>query len=110
MRWTEWQLLAEGPRWYDTPGYTGPSLYELGIALPGRIPIVTYLGETGNERQRMAAYGAHGSHLSDAISWHLRRGWFLIYRAIAFPSKHAARAAQDRRLWRFAYPWNIQLN
>ncbi len=112
MGWTSWRKIAEGSRWFgEDLDHDGPACYELATAGPQGGDLRTvYVGETGNERQRMASYAAHGSHLSRIINQHLRQGWSLWYRAEAMPSKEAAAAMQNRMLARFEYDWNVQLN
>ena len=112
MSWTDWTLLADKKCWYvDEWPYDGPSCYELGTAGPQGGDIQPhYVGETSNEKRRMAAYGRNGSHLAEVIDDHLRRGWFLWYRGRAFDTKKAAKAMQDRMLGRHVYDWNVLLN
>ncbi len=112
MRWTSFRPLATLHDWSsDSLDHDGPAVYELAIAGPrgGGLRTV-YLGETGNERRRLAAYGRDGSHLGEIIAWHMRQGWHLHYRAVALPSKEAARTLQNRLLARFDYDWNLSLN
>jgi hypothetical protein len=68
---------------------------------------IVYVGETANERARLASYGRDGSHLSDVIWWHLKQGWHLHYRATAMASKDDALAMQNRLLAGYAYDWNL---
>ncbi len=112
MGWTYWRKLAEGDEWFDEVfDYDGPACYELGTGGPrgGNIESM-YVGETANEKKRMAAYACSGSHLAEIIAKHLRDGWSLYYRAQTKPSKEAAKAVQDRLLEQFDYDWNIRLN
>jgi hypothetical protein len=112
MRWTSWRLLADKRTWYDEDfDWEGPACYELGTGGPRGGSIEPhYVGETTNERRRIAAYARHGSHLADIIDDHLRRGWCLYYRAISYPSKPRAKMLQDNLLGRFEYDWNVVLN
>jgi hypothetical protein len=91
--------------------WDGPACYELAIGGPrgGRLRIV-YVGETSNEKHRVAAYAQHGSHLSQIIHQHLRDGWHLFYRARATRSKRAAVEVQNNLLDQWDYGWNILLN
>ena len=112
MGWTSWRKIAEGRTWFSEGlDHDGPACYEIAVAGPhgGDLRLV-YVGETSNERKRIASYAAHGSHLSKIIDYHLRQGWSLWYRAQAMPSKSAAVAMQNRMLGHFDYDWNIQLN
>jgi GIY-YIG domain-containing protein len=112
MGWTLWLKIADRNTWYSAAfNYNGAACYELALAGPngGNLRTV-YVGETGNEEQRIAAYAAHGSHLSDIIDFHLRRGWCLWYRAQARSSKSKAAQMQNRLLERFDYDWNLQSN
>jgi hypothetical protein len=72
MGWTEFRKIAESSTWYDDEfDWEGPACYELAIAGPrggGLRPV--YVGETKNEKKRIAAYASHGSHLSDIIDNH----------------------------------------
>ena len=111
-RWTNWRKLADKNYWYDDEfDHEGPACYELGIGGPryGNIQPY-YVGETGNEKKRLSAYARHGSHLSDIIEDHLKRGFTLYYRAQAMPSKKAAERMQNNLLDHHEYDWNIQLN
>ena len=112
MGWTSWRMIADRSTWYSDPlDHDGPACYELAIAGPlGGDMRPVYVGETRNERKRIASYAAHGSHLSEIIDHHLEQGWCLWYRAQAMPSKSAAVAMQNRLLTQFDYDWNIQLN
>jgi hypothetical protein len=107
-RWTELRKISDKDYWYDDYlNYDGPACYELAIAGPrGGRPQIVYVGETGNERARLSCYARYGSHLTQIIDWHLKRGWSLYYRAHALGSKEAAKRMQDSRLSRFFYPWN----
>ncbi len=110
--WTNWRRLADKFYWDDHEfDYDGPACYELGIGGPnyGNIRIV-YVGETGNEKKRLVSYAKHGSHLSEIIDYHLKRGFSLYYRGIALPSKAAAMDMQDNLLNGYDYDWNLQLN
>jgi hypothetical protein len=110
--WTEWREIARGGEWFDDLlDWDGPACYELGIAGPrgGDLRIVC-VGETVNEKKRVAAYARSGSHLAGIIASHLRQGWSLCYRAQAAPSKQAAKRMQDSPLARHEYDWNILLN
>jgi hypothetical protein len=111
-RWTNWRMIASRRDWFDDAlDWDGPACYELALGGPrgGGLHIV-YVGETLNEKRRVAAYARHGSHLSEIIDRHLRDGWHLHYRARAVSSKRAAVAMQDNLLARWEYDWNIQLN
>src|SRR5206468_2569695 len=111
-RWTTWRKIADRQGWYgDSLDWDGPACYELATAGPrgGDLRIV-YVGETSNERRRMVAYAAHGSHLSKIINSHLRDGWHLHYRAQTLTSKKAAVQMQNNLLAGWVYDWNIQLN
>ena len=112
MGWTKWRKIADQYEWYDEKlDWDGPGCYELAIAGPrGGDLRPVYIGETSNERHRVATYARNGSHLSKIVNQHLRRGWTLWYRAQATRTKAAAKARQDRLLDRFDYDWNIQLN
>jgi hypothetical protein len=110
--WTRWRKIADCRQWYDDRlDWDGPACYELAIGGPrgGKLQIV-YVGETINERKRVAAYAAHGSHLAEIVAWHLKRGWHLFYRAQAKVSKQHAIRMQNSLLAKFDYDWNIQLN
>jgi hypothetical protein len=112
MGWTSWRLIATDQEWFDEVlDHDGPACYELAIAGPrgGNLKPV-YVGETINERRRVAAYARDGSHLARIVNRHLRDGWCLWYHAQAMKSKAAAVAMQDRLLVRFDYDWNIRLN
>jgi hypothetical protein len=105
-------MLARGNQWFDDAfDYDGPAVYELGTGGPryGKIQ-PHYVGETANERLRMAAYARHGSHLSSTIDWHLRNDWTLYYRAACCATKKQAKEKQDNLLSRYAYDWNVQMN
>ena len=111
-RWTNWRKIAGRHEWYSEQlDWDGPACYELAIAgaRGGNIHIV-YVGETVNEKKRVAAYAQHGSHLSEIIHWHLTRGWHLYYRAHAVRSKAEAVQMQDNLLTRWDYDWNEKLN
>jgi len=110
--WTRWRKIADRDQWFDDAlNWEGPACYELAIAGPrgGDLTIV-YVGETANERKRMSEYASHGSHLSDTIESHLKRGRHLYYRAQGKKSKQEAVAMQNRLLDGFDYDWNIQRN
>ncbi|HXQ91955.1 MAG TPA: hypothetical protein VN739_03045 [Nitrososphaerales archaeon] len=110
--WTAWRKIADRDFWYDDEfDHDGPACYELAIGGPkyGNIRTV-YVGETANEKKRLSAYAQHGSHLSEIIASHLRQGWTLYYRAIAKPTKSAAKQLQNNLLHQFDYDWNLQLN
>src|SRR5882762_11414003 len=89
MGWTKRRLLAKGNEWYgDEFDNEGPACYELGTGGPRAGNIQWhYVGETANEKKRLSDYARSGSHLSSTIDLHLKRGWFLYYRACACPSK-----------------------
>ena len=112
MGWTKPRLIAYKGEWFDDSfDHAGHACYELGTGGPkgGRIQW-HYVGETRNERGRIACYARNGSHLSDIIDKHLRAGWHLYYRACACSSKEAAKQRQDNLLGRHNYDWNIMLN
>lgn len=112
MAWTEWRLLMSRDEWFSAVlDHDGPACYELGTGGPrgGDIQI-HYVGETCNEKSRMACYGRNGSHLAEIIDDHLKRGWHIWYRAVALPSKEAAVAMQNNLLSRYRYDWNDLLN
>jgi len=111
-QWTRPRLIASGGEWFNEHfDYNGAACYELGTGgtRGGRIQW-HYVGETGNERARISCYARNGSHLSETINWHLRRGWCLYYRARAFATKELAKQMQDNLLRRFKYDWNTILN
>ncbi len=112
MGWARWRKLAEGKHWFSGElDWNGPACYELALAGPRRGNLrIVYVGETVNERSRVADYARHGSHLSEIIAYHLRRGWCLYYRAQAKASKFEAVCMQDSMLAKYDYDWNIQLN
>jgi len=110
--WTDWRLIANAEEWFDDElDWDGPACYELAIAGPrgGDLRIV-YVGETTNERKRVATYARSGSHLADIIAEHLDDGWSLYYRAQATPTKAAAKRMQDSLLSHHEYDWNVLLN
>ena len=109
-RWTNWRLIADQSHWYDDfLDWDGPACYELALGVPGRIePIPMYVGETCNERQRLARHASNKSHLAELIESHLREGWLLFYRARVAPSKERAKLMQDNLLRTFEYEWNIR--
>ena len=111
-RWTNWRKIATRRDWFDDElDWDGPACYELALVGPrgGGLRVV-YVGETSNEKRRVATYARHGSHLSEIINSHLRDGWHLHYRACAGRSKSAAVAMQNNLLARWEYDWNVQLN
>jgi hypothetical protein len=71
---------------------------------------IVYVGETGNERQRLLAYASRGSHRAKLIDWHLREDWHLYCRAQAKNSKEEAVRMQNSLLAAYEYDWNVQLN
>lgn len=102
VSWTRWRKIADWDYWYDDDfDYDGAACYELGVGGPhgGSIHPV-YVGETRNERRRLSDYARHGSHLSAIIDDHLRQGFTLHYRAMALPSKAAAKRMQDSLMLR----------
>ena len=103
--WTKWRKIANRLIWYDEAlDWDGPACYELAIAGPRGGDLRTvYVGETANERSRVAAYARSGSHLAEIIGDHLRRGWCLFYRARAMASKAAAVRMQNQLLKKFDY-------
>jgi hypothetical protein len=112
MGWTAWRKIADRYEWYSAGfDYDGPACYELGTGGPRGGSIQPhYVGETGNERSRIQCYARDGSHLSDLIDDHLKRGWCLYYRARACATKADAKRMQDNLLARFTYDWNIILH
>ena len=112
MSWTRWRLIATRREWFDDQlDWDGPACYELSVAGPrGGDRQVVYVGETGNEKKRVAAYARSGSHLSEIVADHLRDGWCLWYHAWAKDSKAEAVAMENRLLRDFDYDWNILLN
>jgi hypothetical protein len=111
-RWTYPRIIAYRNKWYDdSSDYDGPACYEIGTGglRAGNLQW-HYVGETKNELTRIAAYARTGSHLSDIIEWHLRRGWCLYCRSVACSSKREAKQMQDNLLFRYKYDWNEQLN
>lgn len=110
--WTQWREIADRNHWYsDMLDWDGPACYELAIGGPrgGNLEIV-YVGETVNEKRRVAGYASHGSHLARIIASHLRDGWHLFYRAQAKGSKEKAVRMQNYLLGKYDYDWNVQLN
>ena len=109
MGWTKWRRIASGREWFnDTFDYDGPACYELSIAGPrGGDQNIVYVGETGNERQRIQTYAQNGSHLSEIIAQHLGDGWHLYYRGWSHRTKKAAKAMQERLLAKHDYDWNL---
>lgn len=111
-RWLKPRLIASKGIWYiNSFDYDGPACYELGLGGPrGGNLHWKYVGETINERKRMTCYARHGSHLSELIDHALADGWYLYYKAHAFPTKELAKQKQDRFLREYNYPWNKLLN
>ncbi len=111
-QWTKPRLIASRSGWSSLClDHDGPACYELGTGGPrGGAIQWHYVGETANERQRISCYARSGSHLSHVITWHLKEGWYLYYRAKACTSKALARTMQDNLLSRFRYDWNQKLN
>jgi hypothetical protein len=70
MPWTDWRKIADRNSYFSEVLYwDGPCCYELALGGPrGGIRFIIYTGETRNERQRMLAYGRHGSHLSKILN------------------------------------------
>jgi hypothetical protein len=112
MGWTNWRLIADkASYYYDSLDHVGPACYELSIAGPrGGNRRIVYVGETLNEKSRIATYARNGSHIGDIINKHLKDGWTLWYRGWACESKAAAVAMQNRLLKKNKYDWNIQGN
>lgn len=110
--WTRWRRIANKREWFDAElDWDGPACYELAIAGPrGGDMRIVYVGETINERRRVADYARSGSHLADIVARHLAQDWNLFYRARAHKSKAAARRMQDAMLKRWDYDWNLLLN
>ena len=112
MGWTRPRVIAVKGKWVpELLDNDGPACYELGTGGPrgGNIQW-HYVGETTNERSRIKCYARNGSRLSEIINWHLNRGWYLYYRAVACVSKITAKQMQDNLLNRFKYDWNQMLN
>jgi hypothetical protein len=110
--WTRWRKIADRHNWFsDDLDWDGPACYELGIAGPrgGNLKIV-YVGETSNEKRRVATYASSGSHLAEIIEKHLKDGWHLFYRAQIKASKKDAVRMQNGLLEKFDYDWNLLLN
>lgn len=109
--WTKWRKVAERTVWYpDVIDSSDPACYELALGGPrGGIQHIVYVGETANERARIAAYARDGSHLAGIIRGHLRKGFSLYYRAQKKASKQAAKRMQDDLLRRYDYDWNLML-
>ena len=112
VSWTAARRIAADGHWFDDwCDYEGPACYELGTGGPRHGHIEWhYVGETSNERARLLCYARSGSHLSEIIDWHLRRGWYLYYRGFAVGSKREACRMQDELLRHFNYDWNVTLN
>ncbi len=112
MGWTNWRKIADHDHWHpDAFDWDGPACYELSIAGPrGGNRRIVYVGETINEKRRMASYARHGSHLSEIIRQHLQDGWHLYYRAQFAATKQDAVKKQNSLLAKFDYDWNIILN
>ncbi len=110
--WTRPRLLANKKEWFSNAlDYNGPCCYMLGTGGPrGGAIRWHYVGHAGNEGKRMGQYGYDGSHLSDTIADHLKRGWCLYYRAISCKSKKAAKTMETRFLLKFKFDWNDKLN
>lgn len=111
-RWTSWRKIADRRFSYpDVLDWDGPACYQLAIGGPrgGDLRIV-YVGETVNEKSRLLRYAMSGSHLSKIIYDHLRRGWYLFYRARAADSKWDAQQMELRLLDRHDFDWNLRLN
>lgn len=110
--WTRWLRIATRDEWFDDAlDWDGPACYELGLGGPrSGVKHIVYVGETINERRRVATYARSGSHLATIIRSHLKDGWVLYYRAQSKRSKAAARRMQNSLLSRYEYDWNLQLN
>ena len=108
MGWTKARLLAYCGDWYpDILDHNGPACYEIGTGGPrGGYLQWHYVGETVNEKIRLATYARSGSHLAEAIQEHLDDGWHIFYRACACPTKGAAKKMQDSLLAKHKYDWN----
>jgi hypothetical protein len=112
VRWTKWRKLAQGRIWSSVEfDHDGPACYELGIGGPrgGSISPV-YVGETKNEKSRMALYASGNGHVERHVRAALRAGKALYYRGVALRTKKQAKQMQDRMLDRFVYDWNIHRN
>lgn len=110
--WTKPRLVATSDTYYsEIFDHHGPACYELIVAGPrgGNVRHM-YVGETDNERRRIACYGRSGSHLAELINQELALGNALYYRAHAFPTKELAKRRQNRLLAKWNYPWNKILN
>lgn len=111
--WTEWVLLLDREGRWDVRILPGtPAVYELAISRTGHISAedVMYAGETVNVGNRMGDYGEDGSHLSDVIDRSIRAGFDVYCRFFPVASKSAAVQAEQRRLMKFDYSWNIKDN
>ncbi|MFQ5910694.1 MAG: hypothetical protein ACE5IJ_08265, partial [Thermoplasmata archaeon] len=98
--------------WFpENTKYSGPAIYELGVGGPryGNTEPV-YVGETGNLRKRLSAYGEDGSHLREEIDDVLADGYALYYRYQRRRSKRTARRSEKNYLDKYDYDWNIQSN
>ena len=93
--------------WYPST-YKGPACYELGLRRNQEEPHVVYVGETGDEAQRMHDYGYDGERFSREISEALEQGLVIVYRSCRTATKEEARRLQDSLLLRGSYPWNTQ--
>jgi len=107
-----WRKIADRKHWYDESfDWQGAACYELALGGPrGGVRHIVYVGETKNEKSRIAKYARSGSHKSRIIDQHLRDGWCLYYRAQIKRSKNEAVAMQNSLLKRFDYDWNMILN
>ena len=112
MRWTAWRKLAQGRNWYSEEfDHDGPACYELGIGGPrGGAITPVYVGETKNEKSRMALYARGDGHVESHIRAALRAGKALYYRGVAMRTKKQAKNMQDRMLAKFTYDWNTHRN
>ena len=111
MGWTYWRKISDKNYWYTEDfDNEGPACYELGVGHSSTRVSIKYVGETGNEKQRISQYARHGSHLSKEIDDYLKRGFNLYYRAVGMSSKRAAVQMQDRMLYKYKYDWNIHHN
>ncbi len=92
--------------WYPST-YNGPACYELGLRRnQEEEPIVVYVGETGNESQRIHDYGYDGERLGREISEALKRGDTIVYRSSRTATKEEAGRMEKLLLSRGSYPWN----
>ena len=114
MGWTKWKKLANKDKWYpDTLDYDEAAAYELGIKGKWKhFVIQTYVGNTGNLKQRMTQYAKDGSHLHVIVSKYWKYGYTLWYRYYRLSSKQKAENMEKELLEEYGlekYPWNTYL-